>query len=902
MKFSKFSTSVVFLFIYNLLNLCTACTNNAKIPVTEVSMLANGKNNLVIKKWQILGPIYRDTSNNSAVKLINLDENTLNEYWQISENDLNEHNFCSFNKDNAINKSNNIQDVRNSSFEIQADYANLKEVMHPVDLPGDCYLGAVISSNQEQDVVFYERTGNGRKVWLNNKLLFNERVGHKHFFKGHLRKGNNFVKVKVSDISGDWFFHLNIFSNKYYATQFYVNRIFSNFLTSPVIREGYMTINLDSDFMKAEKACGLQVFDSHNSKIIDTILAKGNTWSIPVRKLPAGSYVCRLMVDEIPLEELFVVGDPKNLWQKLLKAYKPSMANENADLYIQPLINRYKLIDSVFNKDKDTVNYTKKIPFLVFELQRNLFNLSQSQQQKGLNEKGWHLRGYRSKIDNSLQYYMVYIPRYYNPQKPGSLMLTMPYVGGAKYPFYGSVHVANHDRTEMLARLADKYNVILLIPSCRIFEQYNYNQIVTNESFAALKEVKSYYSIDDKRIYLYGSCSGGIFAALLANRFPGIFAAIGLEGPEFSYTVSEKYPKEWLERNNIMKYSENYTGVPILVIHSKNDQKADFKLAQRFAELINQKGGSVMIDTLDNPNKSKKINLEHDDIIMPKMFEFFKGKVLKQPDTVKFSTSQLKYDKAYWITIIQRCSTDIASITGSVKPENTIEVSLKNICSFSIAFNTVPGLNKTRKVKVLVGNKLLFDDYLIRDSMVFTIHNHKQGVVLSKSHLIEGPVSDVFANSFLVVKGTQGTGADRYLFSCAADSFCLNWASFYLNEPMVKNDKDVTAKDILSNNLVLFGTDSTNLIIKKISKSLPFKTGQQWMSIHGKKHCGNFITYMIVYPNPLNPKRYVLIIGSNSPQFLSAQIKDLSLKGWFDFQVWDGARTIASGYFNNNWF
>lgn len=879
--------------------LAISCNNNSEIPVTEVPFFNNKEFNIVIKRWRVLGPIYRDTSNKRTNELINIDDNSLYHYWNVLEDDLNEENFHSFNKDNATKNSKNIRNIRNVSFEISNDYSPLDKVLGS-NLPGDSYLGTILNSPVEQDVVFFERATNGRKIWLNNKLILNERKGHNHFCKGHLKKGKNFLKVKVSDLYGFWFLHLNVFSKEYYVNQFYLNKIYSNFITSPIVQKGNLCISLDPDFLNARKSSNIQIFDSFNTKVLDTKVSAGSKWMIPVNQLKEGAYVCKLVIDQTHLEQEFVIGEPKKIYRKLLNKYDHALAGDKLNINIKALINRYSLVDSTFKKDKDTISYQKKIPFLIHEFERTLFNSAQKVNSKGYNEKGWHLRGYHSRVDNSIQYYMVYVPKSYTPKQPNSLIVSMPYIGSVKHPFYGSTHVANLARNEMLGRLADIYNTIILIPSSRILELYNFNPIVSTETFDAMAEIKNDYNINNKQIYLYGSCSGGVFAAVIANRFPGVFAAIGLEGPEFGYTISEEYPSEWLESNNIFNYTENYSGVPIHILHSKNDKKADYDLAVDFAEKCNENGVNIKIDTIDNAHKSQRINLHHDDILMPKMFEFFKGKVLNQPKHLKFSTSQLKYNKAYWITIHDICSPGKASLEGKVKAGNIIDITSKNTCAFSFNFRLIPGLSREKKIKIVVNKKVMFDNYIHNDTLLIRIKDQQKGKY-SKSPLLEGPTNDVFSSSFLLVKGTLGITKDQLKYASAANAFYSNWKSFYLVEPRLKNDVNISHADMVNNNLIIFGTDQTNSIVKKIAKFLPVEINKQYIKIQGRTYYGNDLRYIITYPNPLNPNKYILLVGSNSGEFSAEQISDLSIKGWFDYEIWDNSEQIGKGYFTKNW-
>ena len=69
---------------------------------------------------------------------------------------------------------------------------------------------------------------------------------------------------------------------------------------------------------------------------------------------------------------------------------------------------------------------------------------------------------------------------------------------------------------------------------------------------------------------------------------------------------------------------------------------------------------------------------------------------------------------------------------------------------------------------------------------------------------------------------------------------------------------------------------------------------------------GTDLGVQLIHPNPLNPRRYIVILASSSASALVHQELDLSVAGWYDFLVWDCGReqpTVATeiGYFGPSW-
>ena len=91
-----------------------------------------------------------------------------------------------------------------------------------------------------------------------------------------------------------------------------------------------------------------------------------------------------------------------------------------------------------------------------------------------------------------------------------------------------------------------------------------------------------------------------------------------------------------------------------------------------------------------------------------------------------------------------------------------------------------------------------------------------------------------------------------------ADYAVSEWVHFFRGEPRVKRDVELSPEDIAAHNLVLFGDPSSNAIYKRIEARLPIRWSASGVvagsETYSKDHAPIFI-----FPNPLNPKKYVVI-------------------------------------------
>jgi hypothetical protein len=75
----------------------------------------------------------------------------------------------------------------------------------------------------------------------------------------------------------------------------------------------------------------------------------------------------------------------------------------------------------------------------------------------------------------------------------------------------------------------------------------------------------------------------------------------------------------------------------------------------------------------------------------------------------------------------------------------------------------------------------------------------------------------------------------------------------------VKKGSEISDADIADMNLVLFGDPKSNKLLAKIADKLPIKWGEKEITVGGKKWAADKFIPVFIFPNPLNPKRYVVI-------------------------------------------
>src|SRR5690606_12131435 len=135
---------------------------------------------------------------------------------------------------------------------------------------------------------------------------------------------------------------------------------------------------------------------------------------------------------------------------------------------------------------------------------------------------------------------------------------------------------------------------------------------------------------------------------------------------------------------------------------------------------------------------------------------------------------------------------------------------------------------------------------------------------LRKRHNLQGPIDDVFMDSFLFVRpsGTSRRPDFQRWVQSEMSRAIEHWRRHFRGEVRVKDDKDVTSQDIASANLVLWGDAESNLVLRQINDRLPVRFDGGQIAVGTRRfECATHAP-ILIYPNPLNPERYVVLNSS----------------------------------------
>lgn len=485
--------------------------------------------------------------------------------------------------------------------------------------------------------------------------------------------------------------------------------------------------------------------------------------------------------------------------------------------------------------------------------------------------------GYYSEVDGSVQPYAIKIPEGYDPK------------GAKRWP----LHVELHGRGDTLNEVSFIHahekpdsKIKLLCPDCiqlDVFGRTNnaYRWAGERDVLEALAAAQRLFKIDDRRITLRGFSMGGAGAWHLGLHHPSLWSSVGA-GAGFCDTVQYLGLKEPLsplhERMvriyDAKDYALNAYNVPTIGYGGELDKQI---LASKTMHELGEKLG-VPIPRLIGPMTEHKW---HPDSLAEFMKFHAQHSAAGRPQypapaKIKFVTYTLKYNRADWLIVEEQIQPYEASIVDAeVDPTNDVlKVSTKNVSVLQIMRDVASTVSIDGGKPLVLGSAaggLLPGVYFEKrdngwvgwdynQSHKYAAHE-AEGDEPRKRHNLQGPIDDAFMEPFVCVRptGTPWTAAQNDWAKWTLARFENEFDKWLRGKVPAVNDTQVTDELIESKNLILFGDPGSNALLAKVVSRLPVKWTKSAIEVNGKSYDAATHGVALIFPNPLNPNRYVVV-------------------------------------------
>jgi poly(3-hydroxybutyrate) depolymerase len=534
---------------------------------------------------------------------------------------------------------------------------------------------------------------------------------------------------------------------------------------------------------------------------------------------------------------------------------------------------------------------------------------------------GLVVRAYTSKIDGSVQPYGLVVPPTFGPDKPHHWRLDAW--------FHGRSDTLNevdflYDRLQNPGEFQPVDTIVL-----HLYGRYcNASKFAGEvDFFEALEDVKKHYNVDENRILVRGFSMGGASVWHIAAHNATDFAAAA-PGAGFAETLeyqkTSKYVPTWWEQKlyhltNATDYAANFTELPIVAYNGDQDpqrQAADIMARNMEAEgLTLSRVWGLNIGHAYTPEAKVQLS---------RMFDAIAAKGRNQwPRQIRFTTWTLQYNRMRWVVVDGLGKHwERARVDAEVAGDHVVRAKTTNVAALSFDMGTAAGLlNPASKVTVeLDGQSVTVPGPLTDGSWIahFRRDNGKWALAdddvkaLRKRHNLQGPIDNAFMDSFVMVRST-GIPMNETVGKWAKseqDRAIQQWRGLFRGEPQVKDDSAITDADIAASNLVLWGDPQSNKVLARIADKLPIQWTSDAIVLGTRRFPVATSAPVMIYPNPLNPKKYVVINsgftfresanGSNSWQV--AELPDYAVVDLTSppDSRWPG-RIAAAGFFGEKW-
>ncbi len=476
--------------------------------------------------------------------------------------------------------------------------------------------------------------------------------------------------------------------------------------------------------------------------------------------------------------------------------------------------------------------------------------------------------GYVSDIDGSVQPYALNFPEGYDA------------AASKRWPLYVVLHGRNGSLTEV-GFLADFHGKK---PAKRDFVQLDvygrgnnaFRWAGETDVFEAIADARRRFKVDDRRVVLWGFSMGGAGAWHLGLHHPSRWAAAGA-GAGFVdfYRYQNKtdklppYQDATLHIYDAADYALNLADVPFVTYGGELDKQ--LLAGQTMAAAAKEVG--VPVELIVGKGAGHKFTPEGEQAFQAFLAQHAKaGRPLPNDvKKVRLITYTPKYNRAAWVAVEELdklyepavVEAELAD-AGDLARVTTLNVAALRLARDVAADAEIDGVRLPLRdaargllpdvVYVRAGTDWRALDYDASREFLANPDRHKR-------RDLQGPIDDAFMQPFVCVKPT-GAAWSEPLAKYADWSLARFGKEFdkYLRGqvPVVTAD-GVTPDMIGDKNLVLFGDPGSNPLIAKLLPELPIEWTKDRISVGGKTYDPQTHAVVMIYPNPLNSNRYVVL-------------------------------------------
>lgn len=487
-------------------------------------------------------------------------------------------------------------------------------------------------------------------------------------------------------------------------------------------------------------------------------------------------------------------------------------------------------------------------------------------------------RGYRSRVDGSVQPYAVTYPPDYGKDPRRRWRLDVVLHG--RDDSLNEVKFLHSHRGDKPAPAGQDY--VKLDIFGRGNNAYRWagesDVLEALDSFVEVERLLNRFQLlDPARVVLRGFSMGGAGTWHLGLHRPGRWCAIA---PGAGFTKTHGYVKGLPDRlppeqeatlsiYDAVDYAENAADVPVVAYAGEKD--AQLQAALTIQEQL--KPLQIPLTLLVAPGLGHQYPPEWQKKVEAEISKHAAAGRPEYPNRVRFVTYTCRYPACDWLQILalerhyKRASVD------AVHTEAGFTVQTRNVRVVELR---LPPAATRQPLKMNVdGNAFEARPYQAGGELHIYLEKRdgKWGMVLperiatgrvrrpQKVNGLQGPIDDAFTAAFLCVRGTGKPWHEATNAYAEANlrRFQDEWSRFFRGDLPVKDDVDVTPEDVASRHLILFGDPGSNELIDQVLPGLPLTWTREKIRFAGYEQDASSCVPVMIYPSPLASERYVVL-------------------------------------------
>ena len=730
------------------------------------------------------------------------------------------------------------------------------------------------------------------RVWLNGALVLDRRTRRPLTFdedqvEVDMKAGDNALLVKVEQRTGPWSFAARVLERG--ATPARVQEI------GPSLNDdspSALVIRTDftSDRAALDKVT-VQSVAAGGKIMAEKTVARGESVSFDTPSWPGGAYEIRCSTRR-PNGLRYATHLP---WYKgdSIAAARALVAAGPSDLRTPNGFTANMLADMVTDRlGKDLTTVTGNPWWAIHSPLMEYEELRLEDAGKPARERpyGFYRMAWRDEIDGSPQFCRAYLPGGYDRAKKWPLVVDLHggYLPGDPNPDYVRWWGVDERHEVADEEYGAGQGVIYIRPHGR--GDTTYIGLGDQDVVRAIRLAKERFNVDEDRVYLTGGSMGGWGTWNVATRHPDLFAAIApiFGGADYHSQYSEdalakltpfdRFLSE--KRESSWAMAEGLLNVPILVYHGDSDRSVNVDFSRYGVRLLERWGYNIRYIELPGYG--------HEDLnVMTDVIDWLlEHRRVANPPRVRLRSAELGNASAYWVRVDQAASPkEFMDVDAELTGPNSIRVDSQNVMALSLS----PVIDASQPVRIVWNGepRAVTADH---GRLTLTAPGY-QAAAGEKNAALAGPLGEIYNTPFAIVTGT--TSADPAMKDMCrrkAEAAVSFWQFFQRQRPRVFLDSEISDTDAARYSLLLIGGPEANRVARRFGQ---VQIAPDHVTVRGRSFPATDARVQMIYPNPLNPQRYVLLAGAASAGALSLWTPDRLHDADFDFVIEDGH--IASG-------